>query len=268
MQTERVNIAESAWIASTARVGEPFRPGREWARLDRPASVGERCEVAHFSLIGEESRLGDDSTLDAYCWIEDGATVGDRVVLTHRASVGANAVIGDDCAISAATIAARSRIGARCQVYGDLVHRRLDPGVPLAQDAAPVLGDHVFVGWGAKVIGGVTVGRGSYICAGATVTKDVAPGTIVTGINELRAPAAWRGALAKSEFFGAESTEAAAGTADETGFAAEPAVAREPEAAGEAAVRDAPDAKETGVVEMPKTSAAAARARERSRLEG
>ncbi|GAA2359950.1 hypothetical protein GCM10009854_43590 [Saccharopolyspora halophila] len=264
MQTERVNIAESAWIASTARVGEPFRPGREWDRLDRLAAVGERCEVAHFSLIGEESRLGDDSTLDAYCWIEDGATVGERVVLTHRASVGANAVIGDDCAISAATIAARSKIGSNCQVYGDLVHRRLEPGVPLAQDAAPVLEDHVFVGWGAKVIGGVTVGRGSYVCAGATVTKDVAPGVIVTGINEFREPAAWRGALAKSDFFGA---------ADAPEVVAEPAAARGPEQAGgldqtgeTGAHQSAPAPEETGLVEMPKTSAAAARARERSRL--
>jgi acetyltransferase-like isoleucine patch superfamily enzyme len=264
LQTARVHIAESAWVASTARVGEPFRPGRAWDRLDRPAAVGERCEVAHFSLIGEESQLGDDCTLDAYCWVEDGATVGDRVVLTHRASVGANAVIGDDCAISAATIAARSLIGAGCQVYGDLVHRRLDPSYPLEQDAAPVLQEQVFVGWGAKVIGGVTIGRGSYVCAGATVTKDVAPGMIVTGINEIREPGAWTGALAKSEFF-ARPAEAVQQVAPAE---AEPVpTPAEAEPAADASASQPASAGETGTIDLPKTSAAAARARERSRLQ-
>lgn len=262
MQTERVHIAASAWIASTARVGEPFRPGREWDRLDRPTSVGERCEVAHFSLIGEESRLGDDCTLDAYCWIEDGATAGDRVALSHRASIGANATIGDDCAISAATIVARSRIGDGCQVHGDLLHRRLDPNAPVGQDAAPVLDDQVFIGWGAMVIGGVTIGRGSYVCAGATVTEDVPPGVIVTGVNEIREPSAWTGALAKSEFFGRHEPESAG----------EVAVALGPEPIGEVAAgasspRPEPVAEQTAGVELPKTPAAAARARERSRLE-
>ncbi|MFC7342811.1 DapH/DapD/GlmU-related protein [Saccharopolyspora griseoalba] len=266
MRTERVHIAESAWVASTARVGEPFRPGRSWDRLDRPAAVGERCEIAHFSLIGEESQLGADCTLDAYCWIEDGASVGDRVVLTHRASVGANAVIGDGCAISAATIAARSRIGDGCQVYGDLVHRRLDPGAPLEQDAAPVLEDRVFVGWGAKVVGGVTIGRGSYVCAGATVTKDVAPGMIVTGVNEIREPDTWTGALAGSAFFAQPAEPVQRPAPAEAAPEPEPQPV-EPEPAAEAGSSRPEHTADTGVIELPKTSAAAARARERSRLE-
>jgi len=47
---------------------------------------------------------------------------------------------------------------------------------------SPLLGDDIFVGSGAKVIGGVTVGSGARIGANAVVVHDVAPGSTVVGI--------------------------------------------------------------------------------------
>ena len=47
---------------------------------------------------------------------------------------------------------------------------------------SPVLGDRVFVGAGAKILGPVTVGTGARVGANAVVVKDVAPGTTVVGI--------------------------------------------------------------------------------------
>ncbi len=47
---------------------------------------------------------------------------------------------------------------------------------------APVqIGDYVFIGMGAIVLPGVTIGEGGAVAAGAVVTKDVAPFTIVGG---------------------------------------------------------------------------------------
>ncbi len=46
----------------------------------------------------------------------------------------------------------------------------------------PVLGDDVFIGSGAKVIGGVNVGSGARVGANAVVLHDVAPGQTVVGI--------------------------------------------------------------------------------------
>ena len=46
----------------------------------------------------------------------------------------------------------------------------------------PAIGDEVFVGAGARVLGGVTVGRGALIGANAVVVADVAPATTVTGV--------------------------------------------------------------------------------------
>jgi serine O-acetyltransferase len=47
---------------------------------------------------------------------------------------------------------------------------------------SPVLGDRVFVGAGAKILGGVTVGSGARVGANAVVVHDVPADTTVVGI--------------------------------------------------------------------------------------
>jgi maltose O-acetyltransferase len=48
--------------------------------------------------------------------------------------------------------------------------------------APVVIGDRVWIGLRALVLGGVTIGEGAIVAAGAVVTKDVAPYTIVAGV--------------------------------------------------------------------------------------
>lgn len=51
------------------------------------------------------------------------------------------------------------------------------------EDDRPIrIGDHVWIGAGATVLKGVTIGEGAVIAASAVVTKDVAPFTIVGGV--------------------------------------------------------------------------------------
>lgn len=45
-----------------------------------------------------------------------------------------------------------------------------------------VVEDEVWIGAGAVILGGVTIGRGAVVAAGAVVTANVAPQTIVGGI--------------------------------------------------------------------------------------
>ena len=42
--------------------------------------------------------------------------------------------------------------------------------------------DYVWIGVGAIILGGVHLGKGAVICAGAVVTKDVIPYSIVGGV--------------------------------------------------------------------------------------
>lgn len=55
----------------------------------------------------------------------------------------------------------------------------------LKNNKAPVIGNNVFIGAGAKIIGNITVGNNVVIGAGAIVTKSVPDGKTVVGINRI-----------------------------------------------------------------------------------
>jgi acetyltransferase-like isoleucine patch superfamily enzyme len=60
---------------------------------------------------------------------------------------------------------------------------------------APVtIGDHVWLGTRAIILKGVTIGDGALVAAGAVVTKDVPPKTLVGGVpaRVIREGVDWR----------------------------------------------------------------------------
>jgi len=56
------------------------------------------------------------------------------------------------------------------------------PRWSVTRDAPIVIEDDVWIGAGAIVLPGVTVGRGSIVAAGAVVTADVPPFTLAGGV--------------------------------------------------------------------------------------
>lgn len=59
-----------------------------------------------------------------------------------------------------------------------------DPQSPTLEDRGGevLIGDRVWIGYRAIIMPGVTVGEGAVVAAGAVVTKDVEPFTIVAGV--------------------------------------------------------------------------------------
>ena len=90
--------------------------------------------------------------------------VGPHVLLDARGGI----TVGDNVNVSSHT---------RIQTAKHLID---DPGFDAAFEPV-VLGDRVWVGLGATILGGVTVGEGAVVAAGAVVTRDVAPWTVVGG---------------------------------------------------------------------------------------
>jgi maltose O-acetyltransferase len=45
-----------------------------------------------------------------------------------------------------------------------------------------VIGDYAWIGMRATILGGVTIGEGAVVMAGATVTRDVPPYAVVGGV--------------------------------------------------------------------------------------
>jgi acetyltransferase-like isoleucine patch superfamily enzyme len=79
------------------------------------------------------------------------------------------------------------RIGDRVLVAAHAVlttrgHPQSLPRYGRTQDAPIIVESDVWIGAGAIVLPGVTIGRGAIVAAGAVVTDDVGPFTIVGGV--------------------------------------------------------------------------------------
>lgn len=90
------------------------------------------------------------------------------------ASENAKIVIGEDCMLS-------YDVHLRTDMHQ---HNRID--IPMNQqgvdEADIVIGDDVWIGYGAQIMSGVTVGSHSIVGAGAVVTHDVPEYAIVGGV--------------------------------------------------------------------------------------
>jgi UDP-3-O-[3-hydroxymyristoyl] glucosamine N-acyltransferase len=199
-------IDPTAQIAGSAVIGSPHRPLLDGRRVS--AEHGTIIEagvwIGQFCNIGQGVKIGANSILEEYASIQSGSVIGQRVLVAGRSWLGMGVTVGDDSVIKG-HVGDFTRVGAGCRIAGDLVHRQLDPTIPwddpAAEEPSPIVEDGAFVGWRAVIIGGVNIGAGAYVCAGALITTDVPAGRIAYGRNQIVHPSAWQGALGKSPFF-------------------------------------------------------------------
>lgn len=137
----------------------------------RQANIGRCCEILRDSVV-EYTEFGDFSYLGEDCTV-------------------ANAQIGRFCAI-----AARVRIGAPnhpidrpslhrftyCPEYYSATASRDQAFFAGRRNDRVVIGNDVWIGHAVIVLPGVTIGDGAVLAAGAVVSRDVAPYTVVGGV--------------------------------------------------------------------------------------
>ena len=70
----------------------------------------------------------------------------------------------------------KTRIGSNCTIYHGVTIGARSGNTP------PVIGDNVYIGNGASVLGAITVGDGARIGAGAVVVSDVPAGATMVGV--------------------------------------------------------------------------------------
>ncbi|MGH9304040.1 MAG: serine O-acetyltransferase [Acidimicrobiales bacterium] len=75
------------------------------------------------------------------------------------------------------TTIAAERMGRNCYVHQDVTI-----GWDYESAHAPVVGDGVFIGAGARILGGITIGDGARIGANAVVLEDVPAGSTAVGV--------------------------------------------------------------------------------------
>lgn len=131
----------------------------------------ENCQI----LLGD--RVAIDRGVDISC-AGDNCTIeiGDATFVGPYTCIAGpgNVKIGKDC-----MIAAHSGIVANNHIFADPVQRIRDQGIT---KKGIEIGDDCWLGYGVKVLDGVTIGKGSVIGAGAVVTKDLPPYSVAVGV--------------------------------------------------------------------------------------
>jgi bifunctional UDP-N-acetylglucosamine pyrophosphorylase / glucosamine-1-phosphate N-acetyltransferase len=126
--------------------------------------IFDNSEVANNAVLGPytrlrpESRIGEGVHLGNFVETKK-TTIGKGSKANHLSYLG-DAVIGERVNIGAGTIT--------CNYDGVHKHRT-------------TIGDGVFVGSDSNLVAPITIGAGSYIAAGSTVTEDVPEGALALG---------------------------------------------------------------------------------------
>lgn len=148
-------------------------------RLGRRVMIGEGCFLDAHSLTGQIV-LDDDVWLSPGCYIVAyrgaGVHIGERTYVGHRCllyghggiRIGCDALLANDVQL----------------ICGNHTFARRDLPIraqPTVEQPI-VIEDDVWLGASVIVLGGVTVGHGSVVGAGAVVTGDLPPYSIARGV--------------------------------------------------------------------------------------
>ena len=121
--------------------------------------------------------LGRRSVVESYCCINN--AVGD-VTIGDYTRIGIHCtVIGPVCIGNHVNLAQGITVTALNHIFKDSSRRIDEQGV---STKPVVIGDDVWIGANAVILPGVTIGSHCVVAAGAVVTKDVPPHSLVAGV--------------------------------------------------------------------------------------
>lgn len=121
--------------------------------------------------------LGRRSVVESFSCINN--AVGDVLIGDHTRIGIHNTIIGPVTIGSHVNLAQGITVTALNHNFDDVTKRIDEQGI---STKAVIIEDDVWIGANAVILPGVTIGRHAVVAAGAVVTKDVAPYSLVAGV--------------------------------------------------------------------------------------
>ncbi len=131
-------------------------------------TLGERVVVGDQSCVRERVSLADDVVVGRGALVENDTTVGARTRIQADAYVTAYSTLEDDVFIAPCVVTTNDNFMGRTE-------RRL------GLMKGPTIRRGARVGGGAILCPGIVIGEEAFVGAGAVVTKDVPPRSVVVG---------------------------------------------------------------------------------------
>jgi UDP-2-acetamido-3-amino-2,3-dideoxy-glucuronate N-acetyltransferase len=139
--------------------------------------LGNNVVIPHPQLVNLYGcRIGDNSKIGSFVEIQKGATVGQRCKISSHTFICTGVHIEDEVFV-----------GHGVMFINDLRPHATTEGGALQSEAdwkclETRIRRRASIGSNATILGGIEIGEGAMVGAGAVVTKDVPPFTIVAGV--------------------------------------------------------------------------------------
>ena len=130
------------------------------------SEIGSGCQVRSSTFI--EAKVGDNTTVGPNAYLRPKAVVGKGCRIGDFVEIK-NANIGDGTKVSHLTYVGDADLGKNINLGCGVVFSNYDG----KKKHRTIVGDNAFIGCNTNLVPPVTVGAGSYIAAGSTITEDV-----------------------------------------------------------------------------------------------
>lgn len=127
--------------------------------------------------------IGDDSKIGSYVEIQKGAIIGMRCKISSHSFICEGVTIGNDVFVGHGVMFTNDKY-PKASLNGRLITSEWTLMPTIVEDG-------VSIGSNATIICGITIGARAVIGAGAVVTKNVLPDTVVVGVPAVQQPSAF-----------------------------------------------------------------------------
>jgi len=150
-------------ISEGARLGDASTV-RSGTVIYERVLTGKNLETGHNVLIREDTSIGDNSRIGSSTVIDGAVNIGCRVVIQSGAYLPPKTIVEDDVFIAPCVTITNDQYPPSRRLIGVTIKRG------------------AVIGASAILIPGITVGEEAVVAAGALVTCDVSPKTVVMGM--------------------------------------------------------------------------------------
>lgn len=217
---QKTESAQQHGIHETAIIGQNVSIGQRvtidaYTVINDNVEIGDNTVIKPFVYVGEDSKIGNDGLIYSQVSIRENITIGDRVIIHCGAVIGSDGfgftpdpinhspykipqigsvVIEDDVEIGANTTIDRATISETLIKNGTKLDNlvQIAHNVVIGKDCclaaqtgiagSSQLGDRINIAGQSGVIGHLTLGENTVIYSKSAVTKDIPPGSQLSGI--------------------------------------------------------------------------------------
>lgn len=133
--------------------------------VEKGAEIGNDTVIWYFSHVRKNAKVGAECSVGDHCFIDEGVIVGNNVRIGNGVSLYKGNIVKDNVRIGPNATFTNVR-NPRTDIKGKIKYT--------------IIEENVYIGAGAKIVCGITIGKDSRVAEGAVVYYNVPQGSFVS----------------------------------------------------------------------------------------